>query len=1422
MDTNILRFLDKIDFDKEKYHIFEGAKIVNVEVREDEKKWIVSISLNSLLNINDFKDLCEKSKNMKNVDKIYFNFKFKESNTYLKDYFLYYFDILKEKCPMLQSITNQRIEIEGCSINIKVINKIEEKKVFSLKEKMHEFLKHMGFNDFNIETIYDEEEKSNLLSEIKNNELKKEKKKEGPQIIFGSFIKGNISYIKNLIAEDGNIIVEAYVFGIDIKHTAKGYVIFTYKISDKTDSIVAKLFMKETDNSVKILEDSILENNWYRFHGYIKYDTYMNDLVFNIRDIMTMQKEEEKRTDDAPQKRVELHLHTNMSQMDGLIDYKKLIKKVNDFGHRGFAVTDKNAIQIFPKIYKEKGDLKVLFGSEIFAIDDSTSISTNETDEKLNDTFVVFDFETTGLNAFGNDSIIEIGAVKIKNGEIIEKYNELINPGSKLRQEIINITSITDEMLKGKDNEENAFKRFKAWYKKYPMVAHNAKFDVSFIKSAYLKYNLGEFTNTVIDTLELSRAMNPDEKHHNLSTLVKRFNIEFDETAHHRADYDAEGTALLFHKMVTSLGSNYQDVKDLSKLINKENLIKTVRPFHMNIYAINNIGLKNLFKIISYVNTKYFYKTPRIPKSVLNELREGLIFGSGCSSGEVFEAAKTKSKEDLISIINFYDFIEVNPPSILTHLVEKSEFSSEFELKDNIKKIIDASDAVNKLVCATGDVHTLDPEDNIYREILVNQKQPGGGFHPLCRNNIKTIPNAFFRTTQEMLKDFDFLGEEKAYEIVVTNTNKILDLSEEVEVLKPDLYAPKMENSANIITEMVYSNAKRMYGEKLPSLIEERLEKELGGIIKGEYDVIYLIAQKLVQNSNEHGYIVGSRGSVGSSLVATFMNITEVNPLPPHYVCPKCHKCLFQDEEGQEYSLKYGSGFDMPDKLCDCGTKFNKQGQDIPFETFLGFNADKTPDIDLNFSGEYQAKAHDYTKVLFGENYVYRAGTVTTIAEKTAFGFVRGYMEEKGVSLRRVEIERLAKGITGIKRTSGQHPGGIIVIPSYKDVFDFTPYQYPAENINSSWYTTHFEFHDIEPNVLKLDILGHDDPTVLKYLQDYTKLKIEDVPLDNIKVLSLFSSPEALGITEEQIGYKVGTLGIPEFGTNFVMKMLEEILPHSFADLIKISGLSHGTDVWNGNARDLILNKTCEFKQVIGCRDDIMVYLIQSGIEKGQSFKISEFIRKGKTHKEAEKWAEYKDILKEYNVPNWYISSCEKIKYMFPKAHASAYVINGFRVAYYKLYFPLEYYCVYLSIRKSDFDIDSMVNGQNSVKHMLSEIKEKGFNASDKELNIYGTLEIVNEMMCRGYKIENISLEKSDAIMFKINADRTGLIPPFVTLDGMGDIAAKKIVEERNKCAFVSIEDLQNRGKVSETLINKMRDLGVLNDIPESSQLSLF
>ena len=1162
-----------------------------------------------------------------------------------------------------------------------------------------------------------------------------------------------------------------------------------------------------------------------------------------------------------------------------------------------------------------KEPFKAIYGLELTMIDDKVNIVRSPKDiNMLDEEYVVFDFETTGFNAGGQDQIIEIGAVKLKNGEILERYDELINPGRPLPEKITAITNITDEMLKDKRTEEEAIKDFIKWFGNDTMVAHNAKFDVSFLEMCYKKYDLGTFENTVIDTLELSRTLDNSFARHSLSALAKRYDILkteknpdgfWDESSHHRGDYDAEGTALIFHKMLKKLSNrNIDNMKDLDKLVNKDEIYKYGRENHINILAKNKVGLKNLFKILSFASTIYLYKTPRIPRSVIEELREGLLIGSGCYLGEVFQEAKSKSDDELSNIIRFYDYVEVQPMPCYCHLLETNEFASTVELTAHLEKIVRVTEDCGKIIVATGDVHNLTEDDLIYRKIIVNQKVPGGGRHALARNGITQIPNEYFRTTREMLDEFKFLGEEKAKEIVITNTNKIADQCEIIEVI-PDTkgipFSPRVKSDdgkeyldcPKEVTKLVYTKAEEWYGNPLPHMIEERLatelygdivlkilseklekenlspeefqmkvhkelhdnlvkgsdnvnklvgdylkandpeltdeelpkaiKKNLGGIIGGGFDPIYLIAQRLVKHSNDEGYLVGSRGSVGSSIVACMMGITEVNALSPHYRCPNCKLSIFDEDDGTSLGSIYSSGFDLPDKDCpNCHTKMIKDGQDMPFATFLGFNADKVPDIDLNFSDLNQASAHAYTKVLFGENNVFKAGTVGTVADKTAFGFVKGYLEDNNINdMRTAEIERLAIGITGIKRTTGQHPGGIVVIPDYKEVYDFTPYQYPADDATAAWRTTHFDYHSIDQCLLKLDILGHSDPTQLRLIHLQSNTEPSDVPLDDKDTMSIFTSTKVLGVTNEQIMCNTGTLGIPEFGTPFTIALVEDTKPTTFAELVKISGLSHGTDVWLGNAQELIQNKVVPFKEVIGCRDDIMVYLMYHNVKPIKAFKIMEFVRKGKASKEPDTWKEHVKTMQEADIPEWFINSCAKIKYMFPKAHAAAYVISAFRIAWYKVHMPVYFYSSWLTTKATDIDVESMIGGYDVIKRRLEDIITKGYEATNKEAGEGESLKVALEATARGIKFLNVDLYESEATIWKVKND-TEIYPPFSAIAGLGETVAKKIVEEREKKPFISKEDLQSRGKVSGTLLEKMNEMGVLKDLPDSNQLSLF
>ena len=1537
MEEKMKILLDKINIDETSYQYFNDAKITKIKVNSKNDSWCIFINKENLLPINIYEELEEKKYDLdKNAESIEFVFNIDnpDINIY-KEYYDYLLKLLKEDLIVLD-LYKESLIIEDDKLTLVATNAVEKKKLNKVLEKVNRFYKKLGY-DKDIEVIekHDDRVLEEVKEEIKQVEmtepktLKVEEKEttekkqysratKDPNSVIGRSIKEEPIKIKTIIGEDPNVVVEAKVFGIDFFESSKtDFKIITLKITDLSDSIYCKVFVRE-DEEYKRLSKAFKEGKWYKIKGYTKNDPFSKELVLNARDIVELDKKEEKIEDTAPEKRVELHCHTKMSQMDGVADECDIVKTAMNFGMHSVAITDHNAVQGFPHVFsmvtdynkkleEGKTPFKAIYGAELTMIDDDVDIVVRPDDSiMLDDTFVVFDFETTGFNAGGADSIIEIGAVKIKNGEILEKYDELINPGRPLPTRITEVTNITDEMLKDKDNEENAVKRFIEWFGNCPMVAHNAKFDVSFLEMAYKKYGLGEFKNPVIDTLELSRTLDNTYARHSLSALVKRYEVPWDEEAHHRGDYDAEGTALVFHKMLKKLSNrNIDKMNDLDKLVSKDEIHKYGRAHHINLLVKNKTGLKNLFKLISLANTTYLYKTPRILRSVVNSHRDGLLVGSGCYESEVFSMAKSKSDDELSNIIRFYDYVEVQPIDCYDHLIQTGDFGTKVEVAANIEKIVRVTEEAGKIIVATGDVHHLKKEDKIYREIIVNQKVPGGGRHPLAKSEIKEIPSNHFRTTNEMLEDFKFLGEDKAYEIVVTNTNKVADMCEIVEVI-PDTggipFSPRVKsddgnsylNCPEVVTELVYTKAADWYGDPLPYSIEERIatelygdivyriitedlqkenlsdeefnkkshkllhdtllqgkdkvvafvkdyvkrtseeeldekglekatKKALGGVIGGGFDPIYLIAQRLVKHSNDEGYLVGSRGSVGSSFVATMMGITEVNPLAAHYRCEKCKLSIFEDEEGNPFGANYSSGFDLPDKECPhCHIPLTKDGQDMPFATFLGFNADKVPDIDLNFSDLNQASAHAYTKVLFGEDNVYRAGTIGTVADKTAFGFVKGYLEEKGIEdMRNAEIERLAIGCTGVKRTTGQHPGGIVVVPDYKEVYDFTPFQFPAEDAEAEWRTTHFDYHSIDQCLLKLDILGHSDPTQLRLIQNASHTDILKVPMDDKDTMSIFTSTDVLGVTKEQIMCNTGTLGIPEFGTPFTIKLVEDTKPTTFGELVKISGLSHGTDVWLGNAQELIANNIVPFKDTIGCRDDIMVYLMYNGVKPLKAFKIMEFVRKGKASKDPETWKDHVKTMQEANIPEWFIGSCQKIKYMFPKAHAAAYVISAFRIAWYKVHMPVYFYASWYSSKATDVEVESMIKGYDAVKRKLEDILAKGYEATNKENGQAESLKIALEATARGIKFLPIDLYESEATTWKVKND-TEIYPPFSAIDGLGDTVAKNIVAEREKGKFISIEDVQKRAKISQTLIDKMKEMGILEGMPDSNQLSLF
>ncbi|MDE6357129.1 MAG: PolC-type DNA polymerase III, partial [Eubacteriales bacterium] len=1142
--------------------------------------------------------------------------------------------------------------------------------------------------------------------------------------------------------------------------------------------------------------------------GEVRYDEYIKELILIPNEICVTEPPELKK-DDAKEKRVELHLHTQMSKMDAVSSVKDLIKRASDWGHKAIAITDHAVVQAFPDamdISKKLG-IKVLYGVEAYLVDDLTDIAENVKGQSLLDEYVVFDLETTGLNREIN-KIIEIGAVKVKNGEIIDRFSAFINPNEKLSEEIINLTKITDDMLENAEDESIVVPKFFEFFGNSVLVAHNAKFDMGFIKK-WAERNGKTVTNTVLDTVGVSRTLFPEMSKHTLNVLAKKLDVSLEN--HHRAVDDAEATAHIFLKCI-EIFKNEHNVTDLNGIntLARINIdVKKLRPNHAIILVKNQEGLRNLYELISKSNLEYFFRDPRIPKSEFLKLREGLIIGTACENGEFYSAVLNNADEDEIEkLANFYDYFEIQPIGNNRFLIKNERVqnvNSDEDLQEINKKIVAYGEKYNKPVVATGDVHFLDEEDSYFRKIIMHSK----GFKD-CDDQ----PPLYFKTTDEMLEEFSYLGEEKAYEVVVKNTNLIADMIEDILPIPDGTYPPVIEGSDEELRKITITKAKAIYGENLPKIVNDRLERELNSIIKNGFAVLYIIAQKVVWNSNDNGYIVGSRGSVGSSFAATMAGITEVNPLAPHYICKKCQYSDFDSEIVLQYAGN--SGWDLPDKNCpNCGENLHKDGHDIPFETFLGFEGDKEPDIDLNFSGEFQAQAHQYTEELFGEGNVFKAGTIGTLADKTAFGFVKKYADEKNIRMSGAEINRLVDGCVGIKRTTGQHPGGLMVVPSYKSIYDFCPVQRPADDPNSDITTTHFDYHSISGRILKLDLLGHDVPTILRMLKDLTGFDPLDTPMDDKKTMSLFTSPNALGISSEDINCPTGSLGLPEFGTPFVIQMLVDTQPNSFSDLVKISGLSHGTDVWFNNAQDLIKNGIATLKEVIPTRDDIMVYLILKGVENKLAFTIMESVRKGKGLTE-----EFEKAMIEKNVPDWYIESCKRIKYMFPKGHAVAYVTNAFRMGYFKINYPYAFYASILSVKVEDFDYDKMCFGLEPVLEEIKEIEKLGKSATTKEKNRLVVLELVREFYKRGLKFVPMDLYNSNG--FKFGVTENGLLPPLCAVQGLGENATKNIIEARKEGEFNTIEQLVERTKISKTVVEILKKNAVLKGIPDTNQLSLF
>jgi DNA polymerase-3 subunit alpha (Gram-positive type) len=1478
MNEEFLVLLEQLEL-KDKQNVYQGT-LLDVTVNETNNCWSYRVQFLKPLPLDVFQVFEEK------FEKLPHTIESCQSNRltieylevdydYLEGYYDHVLRKLAKKRPRFNAILDFDIEQNGEKINI--VCPKDGMFVNGMLNDVKSHLLQYGFDVFLAVRVCEESPmiKDRIIQEADQfSSQTSDLIDDNEPIRYESFNDSKIRNITHQIDElpiteqdlneykslnnNAKVVFEGEITHTESFVTKKKTHLFTWIVSNEDDSIYVKKFVKRPEE-IRFMEATKV-GMLAKVSGNMSYDLYAKEVTVTAISLQRTTKvvQKEMRRDNAPQKRIELDLHSKMSTLDGITSVTDYVNVAKKWGHDAIALTDHNTVQGFPELFKATKDksIKPIYGCEFSFVDEQDlDVIKHPIDLALNDAiYTVFDIETTGLS-LNHDKIIEIAAVKLHKNQIIEEYSAFVNPEQTLSMLTTKITSIQNKDVALAPTIDQVIPEFKAFIEGTVLVAHNAHFDVGFIEKALKDNGLFDQPYPVIDTLSIARNMfGQDLKRFNLKAVSRFFKVHLEQ--HHRAIYDTRATAEVFLHMLKHIREvGITNLNQMPILSEKSEGYKYAIPHHINVLVQNQVGLKNLYKLVSLANTVYFHKEPRLLKRVLNQHREGLLVGSGCMNSHLFEIAKNKSIDTLEEVASTFDFLEIQPYEDYLYLGEKMDHAEDV-IKTAIQHIIEVGRRLNIPVVATGDVHHLNKSDKKYRDIYIQTPVVGGGLHPLAQ--YKDIPSQYFRTTDEMLQSFPFLDDDVVKELVISNPQKINERIEFVKTFQAELYAPNDDFLAlegipsieNKVIKMVSDKAKEIYGRDVPQIVQERIDKEIKSITENKFSTIYFISHLLVKKSLDEGYLVGSRGSVGSSLVATLMNITEVNPLPPHYVCPKCHFSTFKmtKEEKIKYGLtqneerlqaildRHDTGFDLPLEMCpECGHELNKDGHSIPFETFLGFKGDKVPDIDLNFSGEYQPIVHEYIRSIFGKERAFRAGTISTVAEKTAFGYVKGFTETKNITLRGAEIQRIASRITGVRRSTGQHPGGIVVVPSYKDIYDVTPVQYPADDTSGSWRTTHFDYHSFEENLFKLDVLGHDDPTMIRFLMDYVNdhpldfdfSEATEIPLDDPNIYSMLHSTESLGLKPSDINSEVASFGIPEMGTKFVRDMLTDSRPKTFADVVKISGLSHGTDVWNNNAKDLVTgqNKSfgkIPFKNVIGCRDDIMVYLIQNNMAEDVAFEISEFIRKGKAAFQPDKWEGYKQIMKENNVPDWYIWSCGKIKYMFPKAHATAYVMMALRIAWFKFYHPILFYSAYFSKRASDFDIYAFLGGEYEIRKKMKEIDDQGNQATDRDKRLYTVLEIALEMVMRGFGFKNIDIERSDATEFKITDDKKHLLLPFITVDGLGLKVANSVVEARKDGPFKTREDIKNRTSLSKTLFNKLDMLDVFEGLPENSQMNLF